>query len=105
MKKILVFILFLSVALVGCSSSVNIEGSWVDYDNSVYTFYKDGTIIIESFGIKLSGEYEFIEKDTIKLELDGLWGIGGATIFEVEKSGNQLTLTSSGQSILLEKKR
>jgi len=103
-KKILIFVLFLSVVLVGCFSSNNIVGSWVGYDDSVYTFYEDGTIVIESFGIKFSGEYEFIEKDTIKFKLDGLWGIGGATIFEVKRSGSELTLTSSGESIVLEKK-
>ncbi|NSW52546.1 MAG: hypothetical protein HPY85_08600 [Anaerolineae bacterium] len=102
-QKLFLLLIILSLLLSACSASSKIVGSWVDADGVVYEFFKDGTVTIDSWGITISGTYEFIDKDTLKMNLDGLWGIGGATVFDVEFSGKQLLLTSTGQTVTLEK--
>lgn len=102
-KKILLVSLLIIVLLTACSASNRILGKWEDADGSIYEFFKDGTMAINSFGISISGTYEFIESDTMKLNMDGLWGIGGATIAKVKFSGREMIWTIDGQSISFDK--
>lgn len=101
--KLISIVLLVSIFLTGCSAESKIIGTWVDADGVNYEFFKDGTVTIESYGIVVSGNYEFIDGDTMKLNLDGLWGLGGASVFDVKISGKELALTTSGQTIYLEK--
>src|SRR3990172_7130843 len=84
----------LCVLLIGCTSTSKIIGSWVDSDGGNYEFYKDGSMSISTLGIPMSGSYELIDRETIKMSLDGLLGFGGSTIFNYKVTGNQLTLTT-----------
>jgi len=104
MKTKLFIILIVAVLLIsGCSASNKIIGRWEDTDGIQYEFYRDGTITIDSYGITVSGDYEFIDKETIKINLAGLWGLAGASVMEVDISGNQMTLNEGGIAIILEK--
>jgi hypothetical protein len=99
------FLVFLLTALVlsACSTSNKIVGTWQDELGDIFEFYEDGTVVLNSSGMQVSGVYEFIDDDTLKLSLDGFWGIGGATIMDVEFSGRQMMITAYGETMVLEK--
>jgi len=101
--KFVIVVLLIGILFTACSASSQIVGKWASEDGIEYEFFKDGTMTINTFGIVASGSYEFIDKDTIKMRLDGLWGIGGATICDVKVSGKELSLTIAGQMFTLEK--
>ena len=104
MKIKIVLILVLFCMLFGaCAPEGKAVGRWVDVDGVYYEFYKDGTVVIESGWLTVSGSYEFIDKDTMKLTLDGILGVAGPSMFDVSFSGSQMSLSAGGQSIVLEK--
>jgi len=47
-----------------------------------------------------TGNYEFIDDNRIRIALAGLWGLGGPQVYEVEISGNQLTLKSTDGTVM-----
>lgn len=103
-KKVLVLLIFICLLIfTSCSTSKNIVGNWLDDNGSSYTFYKDGTLTIGSGLLSTSGTYTFIDNNTVKIQLDGLLGIGGATVFEVEIHKGELLLSNGGQVITLRK--
>ena len=101
--KWMVIILLASFVLTACSSSSKIVGTWEDQYGDQYEFYKDGTLVITSYGIPMSGSYEFIGSETIKLSFDGLLGLGGSSILDVKISGGELRLSSNGETLILKK--
>ena len=103
-KKVVVLFIFICLLiLTSCSTSKNIVGNWLDDTGSSFTFYKDGTLTIGSGLLSTSGTYTFIDKNTVKIHLDGLLGIGGATVYEVEIHKGELLLSNGGQVITLRK--
>jgi hypothetical protein len=91
------------LVLAGCGASDRIIGRWQDVDGVQYKFYKDGTITIDSFCLKFTGDYEFIDTDTIRIDMGGLLGLAGPTVMRVEFTGDQLILSDGGAEIILEK--
>lgn len=105
MKKsvVLSLVIICIVLLASCSVSKSIVGSWTDDAGSSFNFYKDGTLTIDSGLLSTSGTYTFIDNDTMKVQLDGLLGIGGATVYDVEISKGELRLNTAGQILILTK--
>lgn len=101
--KLLVLIILASLVLAACSSSNRIVGAWEDQYGDQYEFYEDGTAVVTSYGVPISGSYEFIDKDTIKFNFDGLLGLGGSSILDVEFSGGDLHLIANGETLVLNK--
>lgn len=97
-------LLIVGLLVASCGGSNRIVGEWEDSDGVVYHFYKDGTLTFNSFGLEVSGTYAFVDKDSIKIELDGLLGLAGNTVFDVSFSGNQMTWEGSGVYVEFEKK-
>ena len=95
----LICLLFLSA----CSSSNSIVGSWEDDSGSLYNFNKDGTLTFETGYISTSGTYSFVDKDTIKIQLEGLLGISVFNTYDVEFQKGEVRLTGSGETIVLRK--
>ena len=105
MKKsiVLSLIIICMVFLVSCSASKSIVGSWTDDSGSSFNFYEDGTLTINSGLLSTSGTYTFGDNDTMEVQLDGLLGIGGATVYDVEISKGELRLNTAGQILILTK--
>ncbi len=104
MKKVLsIVIILVSLLLASCSLADKIEGSWSDEQGSVFTFYKDGTMTIKTDLLTASGTYEFIEKDKMKLEMDGLFALAGSMVYDVDISGKHMELGMDGDSMILTK--
>ncbi len=105
MKKsvVLSLVIICLVLLASCSDSKSIVGSWTDDAGSSFNFYEDGTLTINSGLLSTSGTYTFIDSDTMKVQLDGLLGIGGATVYDVEISKGELKLSTADQTLILTK--
>ena len=101
--KTLLVLLMVGILLTACSTASKVVGDWVATDGTAFSFYKDGTVSIDSLGFTITGTYEFVDKDTMRLELDGLWGIAGASIYDVSVKGSELTLSDGIQAIILQK--
>ena len=41
-----------------------------------------------------AGSYEFIDSDTIRIEMSGLLSLGGAQVFDVQINGDTMTLSN-----------
>lgn len=102
-KSIVILGLIVSLLLAGCSSNGKIIGKWEAEDGSSFEFFKDGTVTMTSYGISFTGTYEFVDTDRVKITMDGLLGVAGGVIYDVEYSGGQLLLTSYGVTIPLDK--
>lgn len=96
---ILYTLFLLLTILTACGLKNSIIGKWqIVGGDEVLQFYKDGTFTISrSFTGTTIGSYEFIEKDTIRLDIPNLFG-ASSQIFRVELSGGELTLSNNGVS-------
>jgi len=88
--SVIVILMLATVLVSGCGTQNNLLGTWEGEDGEVLEFFKDGTLIITDKFISASGNYSIIEKNRVRIELDGLWGIAGAQVINYEISGNQL---------------
>ena len=100
-NKLYCALFFMVILLTACAGTSKIVGSWVDSDGGKYEFYKDGSMTISTLGITMSGSYELIDRETLKMSLEGLLGLGGSTIFNYKVSGDQLTLATGDLTIVL----
>ncbi|WP_379866271.1 hypothetical protein [Marinobacter sp. M5B] len=95
-----VLILLALMAMTACSTDPReaIVGEWREIDGTEEVeFLSEGTVIFSDQGLTFSGDYEFIEKDRIKLRLGGIAWLAGAIVAEVSISGNVLTLTANNE--------
>ena len=83
-------------AIVGCSKPEDqLIGKWRDIkDGSTAEFIKDGTVIVHQSGMTVTGRYSVLEKNRLKLEFEGLFGLGGPQISDFKFENNKL-LTSN----------
>jgi len=102
-RSVLYLVLICLLFLSACSSSNSIVGSWEDDSGSLYNFNKDGTLTFETGYISTSGTYSFVDKDTIKIQLEGLLGISVFNTYDVEFQKGEVRLTGSGETIVLRK--
>jgi len=71
-----------------------IIGKWllIGGDETI-EFFKDGTVSIVKGKDAMAGNYKFIDKDRLRLDLGGFGAIAGPAVIRVSISGDELTLT------------
>lgn len=84
--------------LVSCSLSPesSIVGNWkeIGEENSYMEFFKDGTVSATGkYTGTIGGSYEFLDRETVKIEMGGIGAWVGPLIFNVSTKGNELTLS------------
>jgi len=94
----IIFIIAIFLLLISaCSPKQNLVGKWQDQQSGeTLEFFKDGTVSMTTLGMSLTGSYTVLDAKNLKINISGLFGIGGAQIYEYSVSGNTLTLTFSG---------
>ncbi len=93
-------LLIVLLTLSACGGVQNkIVGTWEDTDGYLFIFEEDGTLIVSVEGSEIAGSYEFIDKDTMELELDttGL----GISLMDVMIVGDTMTLTDEDDATYL----
>ena len=91
MKRMILIAIVLVLLLSACSSpSSKIVGTWKGNDGATYTFNKEKVVLVKPWG---TGTYEFIDEKTIMITFDGLLGLAGGLVYDVEFSGKNLLLT------------
>lgn len=87
-----------TILLTACSGNISkkIIGDWQinpDGSGESLSFYKDGTFTMAaSNGISMVGTYELLDKDTIRLDMEGLASNVGPIIATISISQNKLAL-------------
>lgn len=88
--------------LSSCFSSTEsaVVGHWQEVGAGTDTMelFKDGTITVNSLGMNMAGQYSFVEKDRIKVELGGLGALAGPIVMTVSFSSDQMTWTTQDGS-------
>ena len=95
--------LLLMNIFVGCTYFSPIVGKWQDTKSlDILEFTRDGKVIMEVNGYIMTGEYELIGNDVIKMHFEGLGGdilsALGADNYRYSISGDTLTLEGGGAS-------
>jgi len=97
MKKLMVVLgMLVLVVLSGCGKSTEkaIIGKWKEVDSTeTIEFFKDGTVTVIDKGMSMSGNYKFVGKNRIKMELGGLGALMGPIVSKISISGNELSMT------------
>ena len=93
--------LLLTNIFTGCSYFSPIVGKWQDAKSlDILEFTRDGKVILETNAFIITGEYEIIGDDVIKLSYEGLGGdilsALGADNYRYSISGDTLTLERGG---------
>lgn len=113
MGRFFIFASILSL-LISCSSKPEdvVLGKWGTVDGSAkIELFKDGNITIAEKGVStekyllVSGKYSFLDKDKIKIDLDGYQQIGGPTIITVSFSGEEMAWTYPNGEVLKYQRR
>jgi|GEM_PF-814407 len=91
-------------SLASCSSKPEdaIVGKWSEIDGTeTLEFFKDGTVSVVDKGTTRTGDYRFIEKDRMRLQLGGLGILAGPidVVAKVSISKDELTLTLAGGDV------
>lgn len=82
-----------------------IVGKWCnERSNENIEFYKQGTIVVTSKDGTFSGDYKFINNNTIRADLGGLAALAGPIIARVSIAGDDLTWIQSDEVIRMYKK-
>jgi hypothetical protein len=88
----------LALALSACSSPKRaIVGQWEQSGGGeTIEFFKDGTVVSTSFGVRSTGDYAWVDDSHIRINMTGLFGLGGSQVFLVNISSDTLELAMSG---------
>lgn len=98
MKRLMYWLAVLSflACLSSCSSKPEnaIAGKWQDINGTdTMEFFKNGTVRAIDKQSSLAGNFKFIDKDRIKIELEGVGASAGSLTAKVAISNGVLTLT------------
>lgn len=91
---LLAMVLILSASLVACTPGSALLGKWQAEDGSTMEFLRDGTVMVKAL-VTIAGKYTLPDKTRIKIEFQGLLGLGGPQIYEFKVQDGQLTLIDS----------
>lgn len=100
-----------SLLLIACTSKPSILGYWQDtkQKNLYLEFIDDGSLILDNGEAIISGTYELISENYVKINNIALPYIINAEIFgdtlKYEVSGNSLNLQAANESITLKRIR
>lgn len=92
LRFLLVVCIIIMIVLTGCGTKNNLIGVWESEQGESIEFFKDGSLVISSSFFSASGTYSIVDKNRIRLTLDGLWGIAGSQVIDYEVSGKRLLL-------------
>ena len=103
---ILILLLIIGIA-IGCSSS-SIVGKWQDTESSdTLEFTDDGDVIVISGGNIMTGKYELIGSDVVKVRLEGLSGafinLFAGDKWQYEISGNTMTVKIANRTSVMKR--
>ncbi len=104
-------LLIIGVVSLSCSTSSTLIGRWQDTNqkNGYIEFLKDGRLILDDGNNIITGNYEIMSNNYIKISFDGFTGAfvrlfsGDTARFQI--SGNTLTLQYGGQSSTYKRSR
>lgn len=89
---LLAFVVIIIFLLTGCGTKNDLVGTWIGEEGDTIEFFEDGTIMVNDRFFSASGSYSIVDNNRVRIEMDGLWGIAGAQVFQYSVSGNQLNL-------------
>lgn len=97
-NQVIVILFGIILCIFSCTSNPEdaIVGKWQQIDGTeTVEFFKEGTITIDPDDMpSMSGNYSFIDKDRIKIELGGRVGsIVDPMVLKVQITRNELTTT------------
>jgi len=99
---LLLTILFLALAITGCSKSPEDElpGRWYKTDGSgEIHFFADGTVVIKEHQKKqVSGDYKILDEGNLRFDLSGLGALAGTMVLSYELEDERLLLDKSSFS-------
>ena len=88
---VLLVLLSLSACVPGLRTAI--VGKWQEVDGTeTIEFIRGGTVMILDEGRSISGAYEFVDKNRIKVEFGGLYSLAGAQVCTVSVTGNHMML-------------
>lgn len=114
MRKILKGVILLTLCLVAiagpaCVFKPSLVGTWqnVEETEQHIEFTNDGSIVVDNGTLRITGTYELIGDDYIKIHLDGLVGgllnLAAADTWKYQISRNQMTLDIGNQKLTFER--
>ena len=88
--------------LVACGLPSKLSGVWTTADQlQTIEFFKDGTVVIKTVGIPVSGTYTVVDSKHIKVSVNGPVGaLAGEQVVKVTIEGNRLALTLQNGLVL-----
>jgi len=109
MRKILTYLTLLTLSLgvvagPACIFKPSLVGKWqnVQENNQYIEFIKDGNVVFDNGTIRVTGTYELVGDEYIKVDLEGLAGgllnLVAANTWKYEISGNLMTLQIGDQT-------
>jgi len=99
----IIFTLFIIGAIFGCSVISPIVGKWQETDSRDTIEFTSGGDVILKTGINvMTGKYELVGSDVVKIKLEGFSGawmsLFGGDTWQYKISGDILTVTVSGKT-------
>ncbi|MGY6530184.1 MAG: hypothetical protein ACXITR_09665 [Cyanobacterium sp.] len=79
-----------------------IRGRWTEVgaSNSHMEFFADGTISGASYGISYSGDYEFLDRETVKINVGGAIGaFAGPLVLKISIEGDEMTMSNASGNV------
>ena len=111
MRRIAALLLVLGLVLsfAACSAEQKIVGTWKNQTTAMgvvvettYTFHEDGTGTLSTILVPSMDFTYKVSDDVLTIRADVL-GIGGSVDYQLTFDGDQMTMTSTGESLTLTK--
>ncbi len=107
--SLLVLVTCLTV-IIGCTVFSPIVGKWKDTKSSdTVEFTSDGKVIVANEGYIITGTYELVGSDVVKLRLEGLGGawisLFGGDTWQYTISGDTMTASLAGKKTTFKRVR
>ena len=106
--SVILFLIFLCGIAVGCTAFSPIVGKWQDTQTrDTLEFTSGGDVILKSGSYIVTGKYELVGSDVVKVRLEGLSGawmsLFGGDTWQYKISGDTMTVTVAGRSSVLKR--
>ena len=91
---LIVFFGLLSIATCLAQTNKAIVGKWKGVEKGsfeVMIFYKEGTVVIKDEGRQVAGDYRFIDKNTLRLDVYST-GLKAVIVATISLKGNYLSM-------------
>lgn len=91
----LVVVMLSILSLASCVPGLHkaIIGKWQEVDGTeTIEFIRGGTVTLLDGKMSVSGTYEFVDKNRVKIEMGGLFSLMGAQVCTVSVTGDHMLL-------------